>query len=154
LLEITELSGADFAACFAIRVEVFVNEQNVPLAEERDALDEGARHFLARLDGVPVGTLRLLESAAGEAKITRVAVVKAARGKGVGEALMRHAEAATDAAALTLDAQTHALAFYEKLGFAAYGAPFMEAGIAHRQMRKLRQPQRGDGIKPTLSSSV
>lgn len=138
MLEISELSGDDFAACFAIRVEVFVNEQNVPFDEERDALDAGARHFLARLDGVPVGTLRLLEKSDGEAKITRVAVVKAARGKGVGEALMRHAEAATDAAILKLDAQTQALAFYEKLGFEAYGAPFMEAGIAHRHMRKRR----------------
>ena len=33
-----------------------------------------------------------------------------------------------------LSAQTHALPFYEKLGFAAYGPEYPDAGIPHRDM--------------------
>ncbi len=142
MVEITEIAGCKpgFEDCYAIRLAVFVGEQNVPEAEERDEFDAGARHFLARRDGVAAGTLRLLEISSGVVKITRVAVLKFARGSGLGVALMRHAEAVSDAGMLLLDAQVQALAFYEKLGYEAFGEVFMEAGILHRHMRKLRHP--------------
>jgi predicted GNAT family N-acyltransferase len=38
-------------------------------------------------------------------------------------------------ASVELNAQTHALGFYEQLGFRAQGEEFMEAGIPHRHMR-------------------
>jgi ElaA protein len=114
---------------------VFVGEQNVKLAEERDEYDAAALHFLAFYEGRPAGTARviLLDDAA---KITRVAVQKFARGKGVGLALMRHIETSVRSRRFILDAQIQALAFYESLGYAPYGEIFMEAGIAHRRMRK------------------
>ena len=34
-----------------------------------------------------------------------------------------------------LAAQTHALGFYEALGFEAFGPEFMDAGIPHRDMK-------------------
>ncbi len=110
-------------------------EQNVPLDEERDEYDATALHFLAFYEGKPAGTARviLLDDAA---KITRVAVQKFARGKGIGVALMRHIETALPARRLILDAQVHAVAFYENLGYAPYGEVFMEAGIPHRRMEK------------------
>jgi predicted GNAT family N-acyltransferase len=37
---------------------------------------------------------------------------------------------------LLLHAQVQAVEFYEKLGFVAEGAGFMEAGIPHRLMRR------------------
>ena len=36
--------------------------------------------------------------------------------------------------AVTLEAQTDAIPFYEKLGFVAHGPEFDDAGIAHRRM--------------------
>lgn len=33
-----------------------------------------------------------------------------------------------------LGAQTHAIGFYERLGFAAYGPEYDDAGIPHRDM--------------------
>ncbi|WP_374058418.1 GNAT family N-acetyltransferase [Marinitenerispora sediminis] len=38
--------------------------------------------------------------------------------------------------AVELHAQTHALDFYARLGYTAYGAEFMDAGIPHRHMRR------------------
>ena len=117
-----------------IRRQVFIEEQAVPQQEEWDGRDDECLHVLARLDGQPVGTARLLP----DGHIGRVAVLAAGRGRGIGLALMQAAiEAARQRghAHAELAAQTHALAFYRRRGFKAYGAEFLDAGIAHRNMR-------------------
>jgi predicted GNAT family N-acyltransferase len=135
-------SDPKFADCFAIRREVFVAEQNVPLEEEQDEHDATALHLLALLDGKPAATARVLLKEGNTAKITRVAVVKQARGTGLGAALMREAEAASGAEHFILDAQSHALSFYTRLGYRAVGDEFLEAGIPHRHMVKSAGDQR------------
>jgi predicted GNAT family N-acyltransferase len=140
---------ADREACFAVRKEVFVVEQGVPEDIEYDAYDAVALHVLAvHEDGTPLGTGRLLHGAAAAAKtggdaavgsLGRLAVTRRARGLGVGAALVRAIEDAARARGLTavdLHAQTHALGFYEKLGYKAYGPEFPDAGIPHRAMRR------------------
>ena len=57
-------------------------------------------------------------------------------GLGVGAALMTYIERAVPGRDFVLDAQMHALAFYERLGYVAEGDVFMDAGIPHRHMRK------------------
>ncbi|MGW5732024.1 MULTISPECIES: GNAT family N-acetyltransferase [Streptomyces] len=139
----------DLEACFAVRKEVFVVEQRVPADLEYDTYDADAVHVIAvRDDGQPLGTGRLLTGEAAAAKnggdarvgaLGRLAVTKAARGLGVGAALVRAIEDAARARGLTavdLHAQTHALGFYERLGYEAYGPEFPDAGIPHRAMRK------------------
>ncbi|WP_449043077.1 GNAT family N-acetyltransferase [Paracoccus sp. (in: a-proteobacteria)] len=128
----------DFAACLAIRRKVFVEEQSVPEDLECDAADATAVHLLATLDGRPVGTARLLIDGA-EGKIGRVAILPDCRGTGAGAALMRAALVELRARGVTiarLGAQTHALGFYEKLGFTAYGPIYDDAGIPHRDMSR------------------
>ncbi|WP_460108984.1 GNAT family N-acetyltransferase [Streptomyces sp. YKOK-J1] len=141
---------ADREACFAVRKEVFVVEQGVAQDIEYDAYDTVAVHVLAvREDGVPLGTGRLLHGEAAAAKtggdasvgsLGRLAVARSARGLGVGAALVRAVEEAARArglAAVDLHAQTHALGFYELLGYEAYGPEFPDAGIPHRAMRRV-----------------
>jgi predicted GNAT family N-acyltransferase len=140
---------ADREACFAVRKEVFVVEQGVAEDIEYDACDAVAVHVLAvREDGVPLGTGRLLHGEAAAAKtggdasvgsLGRLAVSREARGLGVGAALVRAVEDAARTRGLTavdLHAQTHALGFYERLGYEAYGPEFPDAGIPHRAMRR------------------
>jgi len=140
---------ADREACFAVRKEVFVVEQQVPEDLEYDAYDADAVHVLAvREDGVPIGAGRLLYGEAAAAKtggdpgvgsLGRLAVLKSARGLGAGIALVRGIEDAARALGLTtvdLHAQTHALGFYERLGYVAYGPEYLEAGIPHQAMRR------------------
>lgn len=141
--------AADREACFAVRKEVFVGEQGVPEDIEYDVYDAGALHVLAvREDGLPLGTGRLLYGEAAAAKtdgdlsvgsLGRLAVTREARGLGVGAALVQAIEDAARARGLTavdLHAQTHALGFYERLGYVAYGTELPDAGIPHRAMRK------------------
>ncbi|MEU2394540.1 GNAT family N-acetyltransferase [Streptomyces sp. NPDC007369] len=142
------VSPEDLKACFAVRTEVFVVEQSVPESIEYDAYDADAVHVLAVApDGSPLGTGRLLHGPAALGKtgdpqvgsLGRLAVTAAARGLGVGAALVRAIEseaAELGLRAVDLGAQTHALGFYERLGYEAYGPEFEEAGIPHRSMRR------------------
>ncbi|ARJ69701.1 GNAT family N-acetyltransferase [Paracoccus contaminans] len=127
----------DLDACMAIRIKVFVEEQKVPAELEGDEHDADAVHLLATAaDGRPIGTARLLIDG-DKAKIGRVAVLRAARGTGAGAALMRAALDELRARGVRmagLGAQTHAIGFYERLGFAAYGPEYDDAGIPHRDM--------------------
>ncbi|MGP4012187.1 GNAT family N-acetyltransferase [Streptomyces sp. 4N124] len=139
----------DREVCFGVRKEVFVVEQGVPEDLEYDAYDAVAVHVLAvREDGTPLGAGRLLcgEEAAAKnggdpsvGSLGRLAVTKAARGLGVGAALVRAIEEAARARglrAVDLHAQTQAMGFYERLGYAAYGPEFLDAGMPHRAMRR------------------
>lgn len=129
----------DLEACLKLRFEVFVDEQGVPVEEERDALDDSATHLLALQDDTPVGTARIVFQD-DTAKIGRVCVVKTARGTGLGAKLIEACvNVARNQAGITrakLGAQTHAIGFYEKLGFEVYGPVYLDAGIDHRDMVK------------------
>ena len=127
----------DIAACRALRRVVFIEEQGVSEADELDDLDDQAIHLLATQDGRPVGSARLL--VLGETgKVGRVCVLASARGLGIGQALMRAAveefRRAPGVTRVKLGAQTHALRFYEGLGFSATGPEYLDAGIPHRDM--------------------
>lgn len=129
----------DLAACHALRRAVFIEEQNVPEALELDDLDDGAIHLLAREEGRPVGTARILLKG-DTGKIGRVAVLAQARGQGLGAALIRAAlDALRTRPGITramLGSQTHAIGFYQKLGFVAEGPVYDDAGIPHRDMSR------------------
>lgn len=135
MIEIAETR--DIATCRALRRIVFIEEQGVSEADEVDDKDDEAIHLLATLNGKPVGSARLLIS--GETgKIGRVCVLAETRGTGLGAQLMRAAvdrfRQIPSVTKVKLGAQTHALAFYERLGFEAHGPEFDDAGIAHREM--------------------
>ena len=117
-----------------VRNTVFVGEQKVPAAIERDEHDAASRHVVARDgDGGAIGTGRLL----ADGHLGRMAVLADWRGKGVGRALL---ERLLEEAArlgrehLALHAQTQASGFYRRFGFVEEGPEFMEAGIPHRTM--------------------
>lgn len=128
----------DIATCRALRRIVFIEEQGVSEADEVDGLDDQAIHLLALVDGRPLGCARLLVQ--GETgKVGRVCVLAEARGTGLGAALMRAAveefRKLPGVTRVKLGAQTHALGFYERLGFTAFGPEYLDAGIPHRDMQ-------------------
>ncbi|GAB3444732.1 GNAT family N-acetyltransferase [Streptomonospora sediminis] len=128
----------ELAAVFTIRGAVFVAEQRVPIGEEQDARDSTAVHMLARIDGIPMGTGRLV-AAGHQGVLGRLAVLPEARGTGTGAALVRAIEERAHKLGLTemeLHAQTHAVGFYERLGYTTRGEEFLDAGIPHLDMRK------------------
>lgn len=133
-----ELGSWDALASEAARIRycVFVEEQGVPAEIELDEWDAHSLHAIARDgDGRAIGTGRLLP----DGHIGRIAVLAAARGSGAGTAILL---ALVDAARerghreVVLNAQTHAVPFYRRLGFVEEGDVFDDAGIAHIAMRR------------------
>jgi predicted GNAT family N-acyltransferase len=125
-----------------LRQQVFVKEQGVPEDEEFDSADTDAVHWLAyapkgKGNQVPgpedvIGCARLCGN-----KVGRMAVSYTHRNRGVGSALLRRiiAYAARNGIeSLQLNAQTHAVEFYQGMYFEADGEEFIEAGIPHRHM--------------------
>ncbi|MDX1781054.1 MAG: GNAT family N-acetyltransferase [Thalassovita sp.] len=130
---------ADLSACHALRRAVFIEEQGIAEPDEWDDLDDQAVHLLATIDGVPVGSARLLTDGA-TGKIGRVCVVEGQRGTGLGAALIRagidRLSAIPGIETIRLGAQDHAIGFYEKLGFTVCGPVYDDAGIPHRDMER------------------
>jgi predicted GNAT family N-acyltransferase len=122
---------ADRDRLLNVRLEVFVEEQAVPIEEEQDEHDPHCTHLLVVDDsGAPIATGRMMT----DGHIGRMAVRRPWRGRGLGgailEALIERA-AGLGLAKVVLAAQTHAIPFYERHGFRAYGDEFMDAGIPH-----------------------
>ncbi|MFA7349960.1 MAG: GNAT family N-acetyltransferase [Methylotenera sp.] len=119
----------------AVRKQVFIIEQQVPIDLELDGLDATAQHLLAINDvGEAIGCARLLS----DGSIGRMAVLKPWRGLGVGSALLNKAVALyrqQNIQNITLSAQVHAIPFYEKSGFEVSSEPYLDADIVHVDMR-------------------
>ncbi|WP_460272804.1 GNAT family N-acetyltransferase [Celeribacter sp. ULVN23_4] len=137
-MTVTIAPTEDFKACLALRLEVFVEEQKVPLEEELDDLDEVSTHFLAVDEaGIPVGTARVYEQ--GEiGKIGRVCVSRSQRGTGLGarliETCLDELRTRPHLTKAKLGAQNHAIGFYERFGFKVIGEEYMDGGIPHHDM--------------------
>jgi predicted GNAT family N-acyltransferase len=123
----------------ALRVQVFVHEQKVPLDEEFDEYDGKAIHAIAMLDGRVVGTGRLYRNSSGETQIGRMAVDMGHRRRGIGGLILAFLEEQArrnGVDRVMLHAQTYVRSFYERHGYVAEGGPFMEVEIEHVRMVK------------------
>jgi len=124
---------ADRAALRAVREQVFVREQAVPIELEWDEFDPLCQHVVAEAAGQAIGSGRLLP----DGHIGRMAVLESWRGQGVGSALLEALlRLARDSGIrrVRLNAQSRAVAFYRRQGFIAEGEEFIEVGIPHRSM--------------------
>jgi predicted GNAT family N-acyltransferase len=132
--------ASDDEALRLIRFAVFVLEQKVPESLEWDGLDEACEHAIAEdASHAPIGCGRLLP----DGHIGRLAVLREWRGSGVGSALLERLVTLARTrghARLLLNAQTHAIPFYARHGFAVTGEPFDEAGIPHIVMERVVAP--------------
>ncbi|WP_394218617.1 GNAT family N-acetyltransferase [Halobacillus trueperi] len=123
---------------FYVRRVVFVDEQQVPLEIEMDEFDDTAIHFVGYEGNQPVAASRL-RFVHGFGKLERICVTKENRGRSYGKQIIKSMEDVIREYAFDkakLNAQTHAEAFYESLGYVTISDPFMDAGIPHVTMVK------------------
>ena len=127
---------------FAVRYDVFVDEQGVDEElewDEHDEPDAEATHLVAYDEGIVVGAARLRPYDDHTAKVERVVVAEDRRGEGWGERIMDAAEREARESGfsrVTLGAQVRVREFYESIGYRAVGEEFDDAGIPHVEMRK------------------
>lgn len=128
----------EFQVAYKIRVEVFVNEQKVPIDMELDEDDKNATHILIYKDDVAIGCGRLVFHD-DYVKMGRVAIRKSERLKGYGQKLcleLINLCKQKKCKQILIHAQCNAIKFYKKLGFEELGEVFDEAGIDHIKMVK------------------
>ena len=130
---------------FALRIEVFVREQNVPLELELDEKDhsENTVHIGYFSDDKLIGVARLIDLDKNIIHIGRVAIDKDHRGKGIGRDLIIGCENTAKhilkrVVTIELSAQIQAEKFYESLGYNRVNDKiYLDAGIEHVDMRKV-----------------
>lgn len=123
---------------YSVRKIVFVDEQQVPIEEEIDALESVATHFVLYETKEPVGAgrFRIVD---GYGKVERICVLKDKRKSGAGKEIMVKIEDYAKEKGLKklkLNAQIQAIPFYSRLGYEVVSEEFMDAGIPHKTMVK------------------
>lgn len=132
---------AEFSMVMKIRNDVFGREQGAIVEEEIDVYDNDKSTIYMliydEMDAVATGRIAITPKGY---KIGRIAVSKSQRGRGIGAVLVNGlCEKANEMGAkhIFVDAQLHAIPFYEKLGFAPTGeSEIVDRGIVHLPMRK------------------
>ena len=130
---------------FALRIEVFVKEQKVPIELELDEKDnsEHTVHIGYFNDNKLIGVARLIDLDKDVIHIGRVVIDKEYRGKGIGRELIIGCETTAKnilkrEIIIELSAQIQAEKFYESLGYNRVNDKiYLDAGIEHVDMRKV-----------------
>ncbi|MEH6908204.1 GNAT family N-acetyltransferase [Neobacillus drentensis] len=131
----------ELKVAFAIRKEIFVKEQGVPLEDEFDqfdTLDGICEHILVHYNEQPVGTGRI-RFINGVGKLERICILEPYRKFGLGKIIIKALEEIAEekgASQVKLHGQTQAEGFYKKLGYLTSSDIFMEDGIPHILMLK------------------
>ncbi|HLR61660.1 MAG TPA: GNAT family N-acetyltransferase [Lentibacillus sp.] len=123
---------------YDVRTTVFVHEQNVPPEVEIDEFDEEALHLIGYENDMPIAASRV-RFVDQYGKLERICVLKNQRGKSYGAELIRTMEDVIRKEGYEkskLNAQTHAIDFYQRLGYDVVSGEFMDAGIPHVTMTK------------------
>ncbi len=136
-----QLSLDEFHDIIALRIAVFVIEQDCPY-QELDGKDKKSFHLIARNEeNKIVGTARIIPSGISypEISIGRVVTSSESRKLKLGHTIMENALAFIDQKwknePVKLSAQTHLTHFYEKHGFQSTGKEYLEDGIPHTEMK-------------------
>ncbi len=142
-LSFKQLSLRQLYELLALRIEVFVVEQNCPY-QDVDGKDQQSMHLLGYSnEGALIAYVRLLPkgiSYEDYPSIGRVVISKEARGKGLGRPLMLKAievlQEHFGKSPIKLSAQSHLQEYYQSLGFETVGDGYLEDGIPHIAMIK------------------
>ena len=129
---------------FALRIEVFVKEQNVPMELEIDEKDnsENTVHIGYFNGDKLIGVARLVDMDKDVIHIGRVAIDRKYRGRGIGHELIIGCENIAQQILkrkiiIELSAQIQAENFYKSLGYNRVNDTiYLDAGIEHVDMMK------------------
>ena len=130
-----ELTGKEIYEILKSRAEVFVKEQKISYVDEDD-VDYKSWHVFATKNDRVCAYLRAFKNGEDTIKIGRVLTL--IHGKGTGTQLMKYAinalKAKTGCKKIIMDAQSHAISFYQRLGFTITSEEYLEEDIPHVDM--------------------
>lgn len=128
------------SACY-VRLNVFVLERNIAIEDEFDHLDTPDRVYAVLFVGKePVATGRFVQESDEMARLTRIATLAHARGKGYGrqiiQALEQHAQT-EGIRRIVIHSELTAKTFYEALGYQTCSDVYEEDGELCQSLEKL-----------------
>lgn len=118
----------------ALREPLGHTRADVPFPFERESL-----HLVAEGDGHVIGCVLFHPESARGGRLFQMAVAASLRGRGLGSTLLHRLEGELLRRGLVevhLHARADVVDFYAAHGYASYGAPYLEVGILHQNMRK------------------
>ena len=131
-----ELTTRELYEILRARAEVFVKEQGINCVDP-DTVDYSSIHIFSMRDGRVCAYLRAYHVDDLTVKVGRILAVP--HGAGIGTELMKYAvkkiKDLTGCTKIIMDAQKHAVPFYEKLGFTVTSDEYLEEGIWHVDMK-------------------
>ena len=138
-------SKEELNLAFALRIEVFVEEQKVPMELELDDKDhsDNTVHIGYFHEDNLIGVARLIDMDKDVIHIGRVVIDKEYRGQGIGRELIIGCENIAQQilkrkTIIELSAQIQAENFYKSLGYNRVNDKiYLDAGIEHVDMRKV-----------------
>jgi ElaA protein len=134
-----DLNQYELYDVFALRINVFVVEQNCPYPE-LDGKDKHCFHVIGEHEGEVVATARIIPAGISypEVSIGRVATHANFRKKGLGHLIMKNClefiQTEFGKGSIRISAQAHLQNYYEKHDFKATGKEYLEDGIPHLEM--------------------
>ena len=130
-----ELTCKEIYEILKSRAEVFVKEQKISYVDEDD-IDYKSWHVFAMENDRVAAYLRAFKDGESTLKIGRVLTL--VHRKGTGSQLMKYAiselKTKTKCKKFIMDAQSHVISFYQRLGFKITSEEYLEEGIPHVDM--------------------
>lgn len=133
------LDQQELKEAFALRREVFVEEQGLFQDTDRDEEDVRSIHLVAVKEGSVIGTVRVfpVKGLPGHWVGGRLAIKRSCRANGAGEALVREAvRTVKNMQCIRFSAmiQEENVSFFERLGWRAVSGSIIYRGKPHRMM--------------------
>ncbi|CAI2550267.1 Protein ElaA [Apilactobacillus kunkeei] len=132
----SELTLEELFEIYRVRSEVFVEEQHIVYTDP-DENDKQSLHVF-ETDGTNITAYARIFKDGEHVTFGRVLTTKQVRGTGKGKELLENILKVIKEhfpnTKVEIDAQAHAVGYYEKGGFKVTSEPFIEAGIDHIKM--------------------
>ena len=133
----SELSLEELYEIIKSRTEIFLLEQNI-VCQDLDGKDYESMHCFLWENERAIAYLRAFVSDEKEKTLTVGRVLTLQHKNGLGKELMQKSlekiKEHFSCKKILIHAQTHAVGFYEKFGFAVISDEFMEEGVPHVTM--------------------
>ena len=132
-----ELTTTELYEILKARAEIFIMEQNINY-QDMDDIDYKSMHCFIQEDDKVIAYLRAFYKSEDKSVVKIGRVLTLEHGKGVGRILLEESIKAIrekmQCNQIYIEAQKHAVGFYEKFGFVTTSGEFLEEGIIHVAM--------------------
>ncbi|HAB66366.1 MAG TPA: GNAT family N-acetyltransferase [Firmicutes bacterium] len=132
-----ELTVYELYEILSARADIFITEQNI-FYNDIDRIDYSSYHFFFMEDNKVVAYLRAFYENDNKERLRIGRVLTRNHGNGLGRKLLdetlKYVKDNNLCHVVCMDAQKHAIGFYEKFGFVVISDEFLEEGVVHVKM--------------------